>query len=78
MDCDFFEQSYYYTHPGPQGERKSEDLSWLIYQVVIDLLDPKKKVGKTTDVVPKVIVSPLQSDPVLSGEHPNTQGEVIS
>ena len=27
MDCDFFEQSYYYTQPSPQGETVSDDLS---------------------------------------------------
>ena len=31
MDCDFFEQSLYYTQPRSQGEIVSEDLSWLIH-----------------------------------------------
>ena len=39
----------------------SEDLKWLIYPVVTNLLNPKEEVGKTTDVVPKVIVSLLFS-----------------
>ena len=27
MNCDFFKQSYYYTQPGPQGEKDNDDLS---------------------------------------------------
>ena len=69
MDCDFFEQSYYYTQPGPQGETVSDDLSWLIHPLMIDP-DPKEQIGETTDVVSKVVVSPLQSAPVPSDEHP--------
>ena len=61
MDCDFFEQSYYYTQPRPQGENTSDDLSWLLYPVTIDQ-EPKEQVGETTDVVTENIVSPLQTD----------------
>ena len=74
MDCDFFEQSYYYPQPGPQGERVSDDLSWLIYPVVKDL-NPKEQVGETIEVVTEDIVSPLLTTPVL--EHPIQQEEVI-
>ena len=30
MDCDFFEQTYYYTQPGPQGEISVTDRSFLM------------------------------------------------
>ena len=69
MDCYIFEQSNYYTQLGPQGETVSDDLRWLIHPVMIDS-DPKEQVGETTDVVSKVVVSPLQSAPVPSDEHP--------
>ena len=66
MDCDFFEHSYYYTQPGPQGEMTmtSDDLSWVVYpvmpdQVVSDSTDPKEQVGEATDTVSDIIVSPL-------------------
>ena len=72
MDCDFFEQSYYYTQPSPQGETVNDDLSWLIYPVMIDQ-DPKEQVGETTDIVSEAIVSPLQFIPVPSDEHPTEQ-----
>ena len=29
MDCDFFENSYLYSQPRPQGETICDDLSWL-------------------------------------------------
>ena len=72
MNCDFFEQSYYYTQAGPQGDTVSDDLSWLIHPIMIDS-DPKEHVGETTDVASEVIVSPLQSTPVPSNEHPTEQ-----
>ena len=60
MDCDFFEHSYYYTQPGPQGEMTSDDLSWLVHvvmtdPVVIESTDPKEQVGETIDVVSNII-----------------------
>ena len=80
MDYDFFEQSYYYTQPGPQGEMTSDDLSWLIYLVVTNFQDPKEQVGKTTEVLPETIVSPLKSIPILPDEQPilSDEQEVIS
>src|SRR5688572_17116711 len=30
MDCDFFEDSFYYTQHSSQGESGSDDLSWLL------------------------------------------------
>ena len=82
MDCDFFEQSYYYTQPRPQGENTSDDLSWLLYPVTIDQ-EPKEQVGETTDVVTKNILSPLQTDlqidsAVQPTEHPEELQEVNS
>ena len=76
MDCDFFEQSYYYSQYGPQGDIVNDDLSRLIYHVMIDQ-DPKEQVGETTNVVSEVIVSPLQPILVLSDGHPKPQ-EVIT
>ena len=72
MDCDFFEQSYSYTQPSPQGETVSDDLSWLIYPAMIEH-DPKEQVGETIDVDFEVIVSHLQFTPVPSNEHPTEQ-----
>ena len=72
MDYDFFEQSYYYTQPGPQGETISDDLSWLICPIIIES-DPKEQVGETTDVVSEVIVSLLQFTLIPSDEHPTEQ-----
>ena len=72
MDCDFFEQSYYYPQPSPQGERVSDDLSWLICPVVINP-EPKEQVNEITNVVPEDIVTPLQSTPVLPIEHPKPE-----
>ena len=69
-ECDFFEESYYYTQYGLQEETLSDDLSWLIYPVVI-YPDPKEQVGETTDVGSEVIISPLQPvTPVLPIKHP--------
>ena len=87
MDCDFFEQSYYYTQLGPQGEMSDADLSQLIYPIVndmpvnnmpvmIDKPDSKEQVGETTDDVTEDIVSPLQI-PVTLVEHPNPNEEVV-
>ena len=72
MDCEFFEQTYYYPQPNPQGETCSDDLSWLIYPVVIDQ-DPKEQVGKTIDVVAEGTISPPLTAPVLWDEHPTSQ-----
>ena len=69
IDCDFFEQSYYYTQPRPKGETTNDDLSWLICPVVNDP-EPKEQVGKTIDIVSEDMVSPLQSTPILPIEHP--------
>uniref|UniRef100_A0A803LV14 Integrase catalytic domain-containing protein n=1 Tax=Chenopodium quinoa TaxID=63459 RepID=A0A803LV14_CHEQI len=80
LDCEFFEKSYYYTQPGPQGETSSDDLSWLTYPEVMDLEDPTTQVDSTTDVAsPEVTVpsSPLQSTPDSPTEHP-TEDVVIS
>ena len=78
MDCDFFEQSYYYSQPRPQGENvSSEDLSWLTHPIVIDP-DPKEQVGKTTDVVTENIVSPtFDSFPLLSTKHLEMNSEEV-
>ena len=75
-DYEFLEQTYYYSQPGPQGKKVSDDLGWLIHPMVIDR-DLKEKVGETIDVVTEDIVSPLPTTPVLSNEHPISQ-EVIS
>jgi hypothetical protein len=77
MDCDFFEQTYYYTQPRSQGEisHTSEDLSWLIYPLATSGRDPQEQVSVTADPVPETVVSP----PPLSThvpEHP--EQEVIS
>ena len=78
MDCDFFEQSYYYSQPRPQGENVSnEDLRWLTHPLVIDP-DPKEQVGKIADVVTESIVSPpLDFSPVLCTEHPEMNSEEV-
>ncbi|XP_057529747.1 uncharacterized protein LOC130808284 [Amaranthus tricolor] len=49
MDCDFFEQSYYYSQPDPQGERASNDLSWLICLVVFISGYPAFRVPENLD-----------------------------
>ena len=69
MDYDFFEQSYYHSQSGHEGEKFSDDLSWLIYLVKIDQ-EPKEQVDESTDVVSEDIVSPLLTTPVLTNEHP--------
>ena len=46
MNCEFFDQSYYYQQPSPQGEIVSEDFRWLTHPIVIDM-DPKEQVGET-------------------------------
>ena len=72
MDFEFFEQSYYYTQLGPQGEIIHDNLSWLINPVQINTGapgDPKEQVGETTEVVSEDIVSPLQPILVLPNEH---------
>ena len=69
MDYDFFEQSYYYTQPTLQDKTTSDDVSRLIYPVVVDR-KPKEQEGKTTEVVFEDIISPLQSTPLPSIEHP--------
>ena len=76
MDCDFFEQSYYYTQPRSQGESVSEDLSWLIHPLV-DSRDPKEQVGNTADIASENTVSssphatPAPEHPVEQEVTPN-------
>lgn len=70
LDCEFFEQSYYYTQLSPQGESLSDDLSWLTYPEVMNP-DPITQVGNTTDVAPETSVSPRLTTPVPSDEHPS-------
>lgn len=78
LDCEFFEQSYYYTQLSPQGESLSDDLddlSWLTYPEVMNP-DPTTQVSNTTDVAPEASVSPpsvspIMSTPVSSNEHPS-------
>ena len=76
MDCEFFEDTYYYTQPSPQGETISDDLSWLTHPTVIDL-DPKEQVGTPTAVATEdmVLFSPriarILSD--ASRESPGTK-----
>ena len=71
MDCDFFEQSYYYTQPRSQGESVSEDLSWLIHPLA-DSRDSKEQVGTTTDIATNIVTEPSpQTTPVP--EHPTEQ-----
>ena len=75
MDCEFFEHTYYYSQPGPQGEKVSDDVSWLIYPFVINQ-DPKEQVGETIDVVTEDTVSPVLTTLIPSNEHATSQ-EVI-
>uniref|UniRef100_A0A803NB30 Reverse transcriptase Ty1/copia-type domain-containing protein n=1 Tax=Chenopodium quinoa TaxID=63459 RepID=A0A803NB30_CHEQI len=71
LDCEFFEQTYYYTQLGPQGENLSGDLSWLTYPKMVDP-DPTTQVGNTTDATPEAVVPlPLQSPPDPPNEHPS-------
>ena len=49
MDCEFFEDIYYYTQLSPQGETVSDYLNWLTHPIVMDL-DPKEEVGTPTVV----------------------------
>ena len=74
MDCDFFEQSCYYTQPSPQGENGDEDLSWLTYA---GRIDPTEQVGNTTNTAPKYIVPSSQCTSTPSDE-PSTKPEVVS
>ena len=66
MDCDFFEHSYFYSQPRPQGETVCDNLSWLTYSVIDDL-NPKEQVGNPTDIATEniVLLSP-QTFPTLS------------
>ena len=63
MDCEFFEESYYFSQLSSQGENQVEDLSWLKYP---DRIDPKEQVGNTIDTTSESIVFPssLQFTPV--------------
>ena len=49
MDCEFFENTYYYDHLSSQGENDSDDLSWLTYPVTV-VPDPPELVGNTIEV----------------------------
>ena len=71
MDCDFFEQSFYYTQPLSQGESVSEDLSWLIYPQVHSR-DAKEQVGTTTDIATDIVTNPSPQT-TLVPEHPVEQ-----
>ena len=53
MDCEFFEDSYYFSQLRSPGENHSEDLSWLIFP---SRIDPKEQVGYTTDTASEMIV----------------------
>lgn len=46
MDCEFFEETLYFTQLRFQGENQSEDLSCLTYS---SRIDSKEQVGYTTD-----------------------------
>ena len=76
MDCDFFENSYFYPQLRPQGEIICDDLIWLIHPITIDL-DPKEQVGYPTDIATEDIVLPSpQASPTLSDA--SSEQEVIS
>uniref|UniRef100_A0A803KSV8 Reverse transcriptase Ty1/copia-type domain-containing protein n=1 Tax=Chenopodium quinoa TaxID=63459 RepID=A0A803KSV8_CHEQI len=71
LDCEFFEQTYYYTQLSPQGENLSDDLSWLTYPEMVDP-DPTTQVGNTIDAASEAVDSlPLQSTPDYPVEHPS-------
>uniref|UniRef100_A0A803LQS3 Reverse transcriptase Ty1/copia-type domain-containing protein n=1 Tax=Chenopodium quinoa TaxID=63459 RepID=A0A803LQS3_CHEQI len=72
LDCEFFEQTYYYTPLSPQGENLSDDLSWLTYPEMVDP-DPTTQVGNTTDATPAVVSLPLRSPPNPPNEHPSEE-----
>ena len=57
MDCEFFEDSYYFSQLSPPGESVGDDLSWLIYPI---RMDPPEQVGNTADMPGTV-----QTDDVL-------------
>ena len=68
MDCEFFEESYYFSQLGPQGESVGDDLSWLTYPI---RMDPPEQVGNTVDTTTDHIVSSPQITPILFDKHPN-------
>jgi hypothetical protein len=74
MDCDFFEDHFYYTQHSSQGKSGSDDLSWHLNSIppVVTNMGPKEKVSDTTDVVSDHIVSPLQCNLPPSDEHPSS------
>ena len=52
VDCDFFENEFYYDHLRCQGESEYENLSWLTSPtspLVPNCLDPQEKVGNATE-----------------------------
>ena len=53
MDCEFFEESYYFPQLSSQGENRVENLNWLTYP---GRIDPKEQVGNTTDTGSESIV----------------------
>ena len=65
MDCEFFEESYYFSQFGPQGESVGNDLSWLTYPI---RMDPPEQVVSSSRITPVLL---------LSTKHPN-EPEVTS
>ena len=67
MDCDFFENSYLYSQPRPQGgDFLCDDLSWLTQSVTNDL-NPKDQVGNPVDIATEdIVLLPPQASPTLS------------
>ena len=45
MDCDFFEDTFYFTQPSSQEESVSDDLSWLLHLIppIVLIWDQKYK-----------------------------------
>ena len=75
MDCDFFEHSYFFSQPNPQGEKVVEDLSWLI----CPLRDgTKEQVGNTTVTAFDSIASLSQFTPLIIPDVPSNVLNVTS
>lgn len=74
IDCEFFEDTYYYTMHSPNREMVSNDLSWLTHPIVIDF-DLKEQVDTPIVVATEemVLFSP-QTTPILSDPSKESPG----
>ena len=76
VECEFFEDTYYYEHLSSQGENTSQDLTWLSYPKTMSPGSPEQ-VGRTTESTSKSIIHHPPTT-IRYNEHPTFESTEVS